>query len=75
MYVCVEVLMFLGVRVHLYMGCVAARVWRIEYRVCSAVCTVWWSLWVILRPGTSAVQLSPVQKKKTGGGGADNNPD
>ena len=25
MYVCVEVLMFLGVRVHLYMGCVAAR--------------------------------------------------
>ena len=26
MYVCVEVLMFLGVRVHLYKGCVAARV-------------------------------------------------
>ena len=37
--------------------------WRIEYRVCSAVCTMWWSFWVILRPGTSAVQLSPVQKK------------
>ena len=25
MHVCVEVLMFLGIRVHLYMGCVAQR--------------------------------------------------
>ena len=28
--------------------------WRIEYRVSSTLCTVWWSY---------AVQLSPVQKK------------
>ena len=43
MYVCVEVLMFLGVRVHLYMGCVAARGSEKGF----------------------AVQLSPVQRKKT----------
>ena len=42
-------------RVHLYMGCVAARVCRVadsEYRVCSAMCTsvVVVIVWVILSP-------------------------
>ena len=63
MYVCVEVLMFLGVRLHLYMGCVAARVCgglstRYERRVHSVVVVLGYIV-----PGISTVQLSPVQKK------------
>ena len=38
-------------------------VWRIEYRVCSAVCTVWWSFWVILRPEHLLFSYRPSRKK------------